>query len=94
MALSGSVDGTLRVWDMTTRRSLKVYGEEKNREREKFHRDSIWVIEVDEKFENCFTGGRDGKIFKIHIVDEIVECIYEGDPKNPIIHVPKNPKNR
>ena len=76
VCVSGSVDGTLRVWDMTTRRCLKVYGEEKNKEKEVFHKDSIWAMDVDEKFENCYTGGRDGKIFKIHIVDEIVQCIY------------------
>lgn len=47
VALSGSVDGTLRGWDMSMRRCFKAYGEDKSKMKS-FHKDSIWVIEVDD----------------------------------------------
>ena len=43
------------------------------------------MIEADEKFENCFTGGRDGKIYKVNVIDDKISMIYDGDSKNPII---------
>lgn len=48
VAISGSVDGTLRVWDMNMRKCLDIYGDEKHKD-SSFHRDSIWVIDVDPK---------------------------------------------
>ena len=51
VAVSGSADGTLKVWDMNMRRCLYSFGDSKNKHHSKFfHKDSIWVLDVDEDF--------------------------------------------
>ena len=96
VALSASCDGTVRLWDMNMRKCLYVFGDDHHQnfqQGQNFHKDSIWAMEVDQKFRHCFTGGKDGKIFKIDILGETISQVYNGDKNNPIISLKYDDKN-
>jgi WD repeat-containing protein 48 len=86
LCLSAGSDGTLRLWDIGSRKCINVYGNQrKKRNTIVYHTDSIWTIDVTSKFDYAYTGGRDGNIFKIDLLNEEVSVISNGSDKHPII---------
>ena len=74
VCLTSSMDGTLRLWDIGLKKCVKVFGElRKYKSGFLFHKDSIWAIEPNTDFSQIYTGGRDGNIFKVSVLDNSIE---------------------
>jgi hypothetical protein len=58
-----------------------------------FHKDSIWTFDVSSDFNFIYTGGKDGHIFKVCIIEGTIEQILTGDKALPIISLKLDEKN-
>uniref|UniRef100_A0A8C1I3R3 WD repeat-containing protein 48 n=1 Tax=Cyprinus carpio carpio TaxID=630221 RepID=A0A8C1I3R3_CYPCA len=52
--LSGSSDGTIRLWSLGQQRCIATY---------RVHDEGVWALQVNEAFTHIYTGGRDRKIY-------------------------------
>ena len=50
-----------------------------------FHTDSVWTLDASPRCDNAYTGGKDGNIFKIDILNDELELVSKGSPQSPII---------
>jgi len=41
-----------------------------------FHKDSIWTIEISNDFNFIYTGGKDGCIYQVDIMNDKVSLLY------------------
>lgn len=86
LCISTGSDHTLRLWDVGQRKCLKVIGEDRRSKHQyNFHKDSIWTFEISNDFTHIYTGGKDGHIFRVNIVESTIDQIYSGDKAFPII---------
>jgi WD repeat-containing protein 48 len=76
LCISAGSDNTIRLWDIGLRKCLKVIGDDRRfKQPFPFHKDSIWVFEISSDFNYIYTGGRDGHIFKVSIVEAVIEQV-------------------
>lgn len=54
LVLSGSSDGSIRLWDLGQQRNVHTYDP---------HTDSVWALAADQAFSKVYSGGRDKRIF-------------------------------
>lgn len=54
LVVSGSSDGSMRLWDLRTQRTVHTYDP---------HTDSVWALAADEAFTRIYSGGRDKHVF-------------------------------
>lgn len=52
--LSGSSDGTIRLWSLGQQRCIATY---------RVHDEGVWALQVNEAFTHVYSGGRDRKIY-------------------------------
>uniref|UniRef100_A0A3Q4HDN5 WD repeat-containing protein 48 n=1 Tax=Neolamprologus brichardi TaxID=32507 RepID=A0A3Q4HDN5_NEOBR len=52
--LSGSSDGTIRLWSLGQQRCIATY---------RVHDEGVWALQVNEAFTHVYSGGRDKKIY-------------------------------
>ena len=72
-------DNSLRVWDISTKKCIKVYKNDHKHDQTYFHKDSIWCMDISQNFKYVYTGGKDGSIFEIDILNEKSTLIKKGD---------------
>lgn len=54
LVLSGSSDGSIRLWDLGQQRCVHTYDP---------HTDSVWALAADDAFARVYSGGRDKRVF-------------------------------
>lgn len=79
---TGGMDGTMRLWDIGSRKVFVVYGSEDQANPNpdySFHTQTIWSIlpDVDDT-STIWTGGKDGKIFITDIEENKARCLLDG----------------
>lgn len=80
LCISAGADHTIRLWDVGLRKCLKVIGDERRlKQSYQFHKDSIWTFDISSDFNYIYTGGKDGHVFKVSIVEGVIEQILNGD---------------
>lgn len=52
---------------------------------DQFHKDSIWSMDVTKDFKYVYTGGKDGNIYEVDILNEKYRQILAGHKEVPII---------
>ena len=52
--LSGSSDGTVRLWSLGQQRCLETF---------RVHEEGVWALAVDEEFKTFYSGGRDKRVY-------------------------------
>lgn len=52
--LSGSSDGTIRLWSLGQQRCIATY---------RVHDEGVWALQVNDAFTHVYSGGRDRKIY-------------------------------
>ena len=55
LALSGSSDHTLRLWDLGQQRCVQTFA---------VHTDSVWALQASPDFATAYSGGRDGCVYR------------------------------
>ena len=55
LALSGSSDKTLRLWDLGQQRCVHTFA---------VHTDSVWALAVSDDFSCAYSGGRDKRVYR------------------------------
>lgn len=86
LCLTGGSDSKMKLWDLRQRKCIRDYGGEEDDimiELGLFHTDSIWTIEPNSTFEQCYSGGRDGQIFHTDLVQDQHTLLYNNN-KNPV----------
>ena len=82
VCLSAGSDCTFKVWDLSTRKCIKTYGDEAlARKYSNYHRDTITTFDVSFDNDLAFTGGRDGTVFDNRIVHNKFNKIYQTTNK-------------
>lgn len=85
LCLSTGSDGTLRLWDIGQRKCISVYGNARKKKASvDYHTDSIWSLDVNSKFDQVFTAGKDGNIFKVDLLKETTQLVSKGSDEFPI----------
>ena len=80
LCLSASSDSTLRLWDIAHQKCIKTYQHVHKKRSVEYHSDSIWALDASSRCDNVYTGGKDGNIFKIDILNDKIELISKGTP--------------
>jgi WD40 repeat protein len=87
LCLTGGSDCKMKLWDLRQRKCIRDYGGNDDDlpmvDWGLFHSDSIWSIEPNSTFEQCFSGGRDGQIYHTDLVQDQHTLMYDNN-KNPI----------
>lgn len=52
--LSGSSDGTMRLWSLGQQRCLRTF---------RVHDEGVWTMAVDSNFQYVYSGGKDRKVY-------------------------------
>lgn len=76
--LSGSSDGTIRLWSIGQQRCIATI---------QCHADSVWALQADASFSWVFSGGRDRRVFRTPLADTAAsECLFmEESPVQKVI---------
>ena len=73
---------------------MKVIGDERRQKLNyQFHKESIWTFETSSDLNYIYTGGKDGHIFRVSIIEGMIEQILVGDKSLPIINLKLDEKN-
>ena len=56
--VSGSSDGTVRLWSLGQQRCIETF---------RMHEEGVWSLAVDDSFQTVYSGGRDKKVYAIEL---------------------------
>lgn len=70
VVLSGSSDGTLKLWDIGMCRCVHTY---------KLHSDSVWCLLPSADCNTVYSGGRDGCVFRTNLPARSAELLVRED---------------
>lgn len=69
--LSGSSDGTVRLWSLGQQRCIETFH---------VHDEGVWALAVDQDFTTFFSGGRDKRVCATELNQGIQFCSSELRP--------------
>ena len=75
--LSGSSDGTIRLWSLGQQRCVATY---------RIHDDSVWALQANESFSTVFSGGRDRRVWATDLLNPDCRTLI-CEEKSPILKV-------
>ncbi len=58
--LSGSSDGTVRLWSLGQQRCVETF---------RIHEEGVWALAVDNEFTTFYSGGRDKKVYATEVFE-------------------------
>lgn len=77
--LSGSSDGTIRLWSLGQQRCIATY---------RVHDEGVWALQVNEAFTHVYSGGRDKKIYCTDLRNPDIRVLI-CEEKAPVLKVRK-----
>lgn len=80
--LSGSSDGTIRLWSLGQQRCIATY---------RVHDEGVWALQVNEAFTHVYSGGRDRKIYCTDLRNPDIRVLI-CEEKAPVLKVRYNSK--
>lgn len=75
--LSGSSDGTIRLWSLGQQRCIATY---------RVHDEGVWALQVNEAFTHVYSGGRDRKIYCTDLRNPDIRVLI-CEEKAPVLKV-------
>lgn len=75
--LSGSSDGTIRLWSLGQQRCIATY---------RVHEEGVWALQVNEAFTHVYSGGRDKKIYCTDLRNPDIRVLI-CEEKAPVLKV-------
>lgn len=75
--LSGSSDGTIRLWSLGQQRCIATY---------RVHDEGVWALQVNEAFTHVYSGGRDKKIYCTDLRNPDIRVLI-CEEKAPVLKV-------
>jgi WD repeat-containing protein 48 len=73
LLLSGSSDGTVRMWDLRQQRCMRTYDAHSS--------DSVWALDAPRAFESFISGGRDGSVWHTSLDGDYASLVVDvADP--------------
>lgn len=78
--LSGSSDGTIRLWSLGQQRCIATY---------RVHDEGVWALQVNEAFTHVYSGGRDKKIYCTDLRNPDIRVLI-CEEKAPVLKVRKH----
>lgn len=75
--LSGSSDGTIRLWSLGQQRCVATY---------RVHDDSVWALQANESFTTVYSGGRDRRVWATDLLNPDYRTLI-CEEKSPILKV-------
>ncbi|XP_052718579.1 WD repeat-containing protein 48-like [Crassostrea angulata] len=73
--LSGSSDGTIRLWSLGQQRCVATY---------RVHDDSVWALQANESFTTVYSGGRDRRVWATDLLNPDYRTLI-CEEKSPIL---------
>lgn len=75
--LSGSSDGTIRLWSLGQQRCIATY---------RVHDEGVWALQVNDAFTHVYSGGRDRKIYCTDLRNPDIR-VFICEEKAPVLKV-------
>lgn len=75
--LSGSSDGTIRLWSLGQQRCIATY---------RVHDEGVWALQVNDAFTHVYSGGRDRKIYCTDLRNPDIRVLI-CEEKAPVLKV-------
>ena len=75
--LSGSSDGTIRLWSLGQQRCIATY---------RVHDEGVWVLQANEAFTHVYSGGRDRKVYCTDLRNPDIRLLI-CEEKAPVLKV-------
>ena len=75
--LSGSSDGTIRLWSLGQQRCIATY---------RVHDEGVWALQVNDTFTHVYSGGRDRKIYCTDLRNPDIRVLI-CEEKAPVLKV-------
>lgn len=75
--LSGSSDGTIRLWSLGQQRCIATY---------RVHDEGVWALQVNDAFTHVYSGGRDRKIYCTDLRNPDIRLLI-CEEKAPVLKV-------
>lgn len=75
--LSGSSDGTIRLWSLGQQRCIATY---------RVHDEGVWALQANEAFTHVYSGGRDRKVYCTDLRNPDIRVLI-CEEKAPVLRV-------
>lgn len=75
--LSGSSDGTIRLWSLGQQRCIATY---------RVHDEGVWALQANEAFTHVYSGGRDRKVYCTDLRNPDIRVLV-CEEKAPVLRV-------